>query len=79
MFHGTVASDSEILSAANNTLDRFKAILDRNDMMIVSVAYPQENMLFGDNIVQCMSGLIMVEKYSKSRIKNLKNPSIRFS
>jgi hypothetical protein len=31
VFHGTVTSDNEILTAANNTLDKFKGILDRNN------------------------------------------------
>jgi poly(3-hydroxybutyrate) depolymerase len=48
VFHGTVMYDREILIAANNTLDKFKAILDSKDMMIVSVAYSQENVLLGD-------------------------------
>ncbi len=38
VFHGTVTYDSLILGAARNTLDGFKRILNRNDMMIVSVA-----------------------------------------
>lgn len=52
VFHGTVLYDSGIMTAANTTLDKFKSILERNDMMIVSVAYSQENVMFGDNIVQ---------------------------
>ena len=61
VFHGTVTSDNEILTAANNTLDKFKGILDRNDMMIVSVAYPQEFVLFGDNIVKCEAALLWLK------------------
>ena len=57
LFHGSVTSDSEIHTAANNTLDKFKGILDRNDRMIVSVAYPQEFVLLGDNIVIWQQGL----------------------
>ena len=61
VFHGSVTSDNEILTAANNTLDKFKVILDRNDMMIVSVAYPQEFVLFGDNIVKCEAALLWLK------------------
>ncbi len=57
VFHGTVQFDSEIINAANNVLDKFKDILDRKDMMIISVAYPQENLLFGDNIVHAETAL----------------------
>jgi hypothetical protein len=31
VFHGTVMYDSSIMTAANNTLDKFKGILDRKD------------------------------------------------
>ena len=57
VFHGTVLYDSNLITAANTTLDKFKGILDRNDMMIVSVAYPQENVLLGESIIQCEAAL----------------------
>ena len=61
VFHGTVQSDSEIITAANTTLDNFKSILDRKNMMIVSVAHPQENILFGDNIMQAEAALLWIK------------------
>ena len=61
VFHGTVMYDNGIMTAANTTLDKFKGILDRKDMMIVSVAYPQENVLFGDNIVQGEAALLWLK------------------
>ena len=61
VYHGTVAFDSKILEAAHNTLDGFKRILTRSDMMIVSVAYPEENLLMGDNIVQAEAALLWVK------------------
>ncbi|MBL7788732.1 MAG: alpha/beta hydrolase fold domain-containing protein [Chitinophagales bacterium] len=68
VFHGTVASDSAILTAANNTLDKFKGILDRNDMMIVSVAYPQEFVLLGDNIVKCEAALLWLKNKASQEL-----------
>jgi hypothetical protein len=44
-----VQSDSDILPAAETTLNQFKNILNRQNMMVVSVAHPQLNILFGDN------------------------------
>lgn len=38
VFHGTVLYDLNLMTAANTTLDKFKSILARDDMMIVSVA-----------------------------------------
>ena len=70
VFHGTVLYDSNIMTAANTTLDKFKGILDREDMMIVSVAYPQENILFGDNVVQGEAALLWL-KNEASHSSNL--------
>jgi len=68
VFHGTVLYDSSLMTAANNTLDKFKGILDRNDMMIVSVVYPQENVLFGDNIVQGEAALLWVKNKASQEL-----------
>jgi hypothetical protein len=68
VFHGTVMYDSSIMTAANNTLDKFKSILDRNDMMIVSVAYPQENVLLGDNIVQGEAALLWLKNKASQEL-----------
>ncbi len=61
VFHGTVRRDSLILQAAHNVLERFKNILERKDMMIISVAYPEENLLFGNNIQHCEAALLWVK------------------
>lgn len=60
-YHGTVQSDSDILAAAETTLNQFKNILNRQDMMVVSVAHPQLNILFGDNILQAEAALLWVK------------------
>lgn len=68
LFHGTVMYDSSIITAANTTLDKFEGILDRKDMMIVSVAYPQENILFGDNIVQGEAALLWLKNKASDEL-----------
>jgi hypothetical protein len=68
VFHGTVYYNSEILLAAKNTLDSFKAILDNKNMMIISVAYPEENMLFGDNIRQCEAALLWLKNNAAAEL-----------
>lgn len=60
-YHGTVQSDNNILTAAENTLNQFKNILNRQDIMIISVAHPQLNILFGDNINQAEAALLWVK------------------
>lgn len=61
VYHGTVLFDNKILEAANTTLDNFKRILNRSNLMIVSVAYPEENLLMGDNILQSEAALLWVK------------------
>ena len=68
VFHGTVLYDSNLMTAANTTLDKFKVILDRNDMMIVSVAYPQENVLLGDSIIQCEAALLWLQNNASQEL-----------
>lgn len=62
LFHGTVQYDSLVLQAAQNALDGFEAILDREDMLLVSVAYPEEGLLMGDNIQHCEAALLWVRQ-----------------
>lgn len=68
-FHGTVMSDTQILAAAQNTLTRVREITDRNDMMIVSVAYPQEGRLMGEGIREAEAALLWVKEKSRKVLK----------
>lgn len=68
VFHGTVTYDSLILGAARNTLDGFKRILNRKDMMIVSVAYPEENLLMGDNVKHAEAALLWVKNKAATEL-----------
>jgi len=67
-YHGTVQSDSDILPAAETTLSQFKNILNRQNMMIVSVAHPQLNILFGDNILQAEAALLWVKNKASTEL-----------
>ena len=68
VFHGSVLYDLNLMTAANTTLDKFKGILDTNNMMIVSVAYPQENVLFGDSIIQCEAALLWLKNNASQEL-----------
>jgi hypothetical protein len=68
VFHGTVQNDSNLIDAAEITLDNFKNILDRKDMMIISVAHPQDNILFGDNIIQAEAALLWVKNKAETEL-----------
>ncbi len=68
VFRGTVRRDSLILQASQNALEMFKGILDRKDMMIVSVAYPEENLLFGDNIQHAEAALLWLKNNANSKL-----------
>lgn len=61
VYHGTVVFDDKIMEAAENVLTVFNGILKRSDMMIVSVAYPEENLLLGDNIAQSEAALLWIK------------------
>lgn len=68
-FHGTVQSDDQIIPAAINTLNRVKEITNRNDVMFVSVAYPQQNVLFGDGIREAEAALLWVRERTRKVLK----------
>lgn len=68
LYHGTVAYDSLILGAAQNALDGFAAILDREDMLLVSVAYPEEGLLFGDNTRHAEAALLWVRDHADQEL-----------
>lgn len=68
-YHGTVGSDKLILSAASNTLDYFDALyVNDTALMYVSVAYPEENLLFGDNILQAEAALLWVQHKAEQEL-----------
>lgn len=63
VFHGTVWYDSLIMQAANNALNVFNNLLDTgHNMMLVSVAYPEQDLLFGDNIAHCEAALLWLKE-----------------
>jgi hypothetical protein len=68
VFHGTVMNDNSVMTAANTTLDKFKSILNKKDMMIVSVAYPQENVLLGDKIIQGEAALLWLKNKASQEL-----------
>lgn len=68
-YPGTVASDADILPAARNILTRVKEITNRTDMMIVSVAYPQEGRLMGDSVLEAEAALLWVKEKSRKELK----------
>ena len=68
VYHGTSMDDDKIIDAADFILDKFKSILDRNDMMIVSVAYPEEGLLLGDNIAHSEAALLWVKNKAAAEL-----------
>lgn len=63
-FAGTVMREDRVLDAAKNILARVRKLTDRKDVMIVSVAYPQDEQLFGENIRHADAALIWVKEKS---------------
>jgi hypothetical protein len=71
LFHGTVLYDSLIIQAAENILERTKELTEKKDITFVSIAYPGENMLLGDNIKHAEAALLWV-KNKASETLNVK-------
>ena len=68
-FPGTVATDDQIIPAARNIVTRVKEITNRSDMMVIGVAYPQENRLLGDGILEAEAALLWVRHYGRKALK----------
>lgn len=70
VFHGTVVYDDRIHKAATRTLHAFANILEHNNIMIISVAYPEENLLIGDSMPFAEAALLWV-KHEAAHILNV--------
>ena len=68
VFRGTVMFDHLALDASRDALDRFKALLNRKDVMIVSVVYPEEGLLFGDNVAHAEAGLLWLKNEAEQEL-----------
>lgn len=69
IFHGTVGYDNLIMQAAHDALNGFKNVLDKDDVMLVSVAYPQETLLFGDGIQQGETALLWLQNKAQDELQ----------
>ncbi|MEY2988426.1 MAG: hypothetical protein RJB13_1947, partial [Pseudomonadota bacterium] len=67
-FHGTVETDDKIIQAAQKTLDETKKLIKRNDILYISVAYPEEGLLMGDNIKHSEAALLWVKQKASSAL-----------
>jgi hypothetical protein len=70
LYHPTVWFDDQTLPAAENTLENFKRLLQRDDMLLVSVAYPQQNREIGEGLREAEAALLWV-KNEASRVLGL--------
>lgn len=61
LYHPTVWFDNLILPSAENTLEQFKRLLQRDDMLLVSVAYPQQNREVGEGLREAEAALLWVK------------------
>jgi hypothetical protein len=68
LYHGTVNEDRLVLDAAQNTLDGFRQVVDRDDLLLVSVAYPEEDLLMGDNLVHAEAALLWVQRHAAEEL-----------
>ncbi len=69
VYHGTTMDDSKVHVAAETILSKVRSIIKRDDLMIVSVAYPEEGLLFGDNIKEAEAALLWVKNSASKALK----------
>lgn len=67
-YHGTVDSDSQIIKAAKNFGDIISGVITRDDIMIISVAYPVHASLFGDNIKETEAALLWAKNNAAAEL-----------
>jgi len=67
-FHGTAMFDSRIVEAAKTMLDNTKKIIKKDNVLIISVAYPEEGILFGDNIKQAEAALLWTKNNASKEL-----------
>jgi hypothetical protein len=61
LYHGTVWFDDRVVPAAENTLESFKRLLYRDDTLLVSVAYPQQDREIGEGLREAEAALLWVK------------------
>lgn len=67
-FHGTVMYDSLIINAAYTSLNKVRDITTRPNVMFVSVAYPEEGLLMGDNVRESEAALLWVKNTAAQQL-----------
>lgn len=68
VFHGTVTFDSLIINAAYTTLNAVRNITTRPNVMFVSVAYPEQGLLMGDNVRESEAALLWVKNTAAQQL-----------
>ncbi|MCO5290795.1 MAG: prolyl oligopeptidase family serine peptidase [Chitinophagaceae bacterium] len=68
VYHGTVVADKKILDATETTLQNFRKILRHKNTTIISVAYPEEGLLIGDNLPQAEAALLWVKNKANAEL-----------
>ena len=67
LVHGTLDSDKENVQAAKILADKIKPIIHK-EVGLVSVAYPQENLLMGDNIIYPEAALLWLKNNAEKEL-----------
>lgn len=67
-YHGTAMDDSKVVEVAEVMLEKTKKIIKKNNVMIISVGYPEEGMLFGDNIREAEAALLWTKHKASAEL-----------
>ncbi|MGM5488658.1 MAG: alpha/beta hydrolase family protein, partial [Nanobdellota archaeon] len=56
-YHGTAIHDEKIVPATKSIMAQTRELIDKDDLLIIGVAYPEEGMVVGDNIKESYAAL----------------------
>lgn len=68
IFHGTTLDDAVSITQAESLLVRTKGILERKDLVLISVAYKEENILMGDDTKEAEAVLLWTKQFAAEEL-----------
>ena len=67
-YHGTTMDDSKIVQATETLIKKTRDIITANNIMIIGVVYPEEELLMGDNIKEAEAALLWTKNKASEEL-----------
>jgi hypothetical protein len=68
-FHGTTWDDSKTIAVTEKLVNDLRPIIDKKNLLIIGVAYPQENLLIGDNLKEAHASLLWLKNKAPEELQ----------